>query len=77
MEKLKLLFCRAIEMLMSSDSIQIVVCAYRMRPDTESSPNGVVFWILSVKQVFVHVAKFRARCVKKIFARKSQCCEVG
>ena len=43
-----------------------------MKPDKESSPNGTVLLILSVKKVFVHVAKFRARCAKSLFARKAE-----
>ena len=35
-----------------------------MRPDKESSPNGVVLWILSVKEVFVYVAKFWTLCTQ-------------
>ena len=77
MEKSRLLFYRAIETRISSDSIQILECAYHMRPDKESSRNGIVLLILTVKGVFVHVAKFCAHYAKALFVRKSQCCEVG
>ena len=51
-----------------------------MRPDKESHRNGIVLLILTVEEVFVHVAKFRAHRTKslfapKLFAPKSQYCK--